>query len=145
MKKAMGTARLAPGRPAPPFQARDANGAPVTLQDYAGKVVLLDFWLSQWKPWVRELPALVSAYTGYHAHGFEILGFCQDRDKAAAQALLTRSGANWPQLTPHANIWKAYGVYGEAHNVLIDRNGVIVGQDLHGAELLQAIKGALKR
>ncbi|NCC53428.1 MAG: hypothetical protein EOM20_19755, partial [Spartobacteria bacterium] len=29
MKKAMGTARLAPGRPAPPFQARDANGAPV--------------------------------------------------------------------------------------------------------------------
>jgi len=145
MKKAMESARMAPGRLPPQIHARDSSGAPVTLADYSGQVILLDFWLSKWKPWVRELPGLVAVYDRYHPQGFEVLGFSQDRNKMEAQDLLTQYKATWPQLTANARMWKDFGIYGEARNILIDRNGIIIGSDLHGAELADMVRRALGR
>ena len=145
MKKAMESARMAPGQLPLQIHARDSSGAPVALEDYAGQVVLLDFWLSKWKPWVRELSQLVALYDRYHPQGFEVLGFSQDRNKIEAQSLLTQYNATWPQLTADARMWKDFGIYGEAHNILIDRNGIIIGSDLHGAELVNALRNALKQ
>lgn len=49
--------RLLPGQPAPAFTLRDANGQPVSLGDFRGKVVYLDFWASWCRPCMAEVPA----------------------------------------------------------------------------------------
>jgi thiol-disulfide isomerase/thioredoxin len=47
---------LAPGNPAPDFTGVDINGDPITLSDYRGQVVYLDFWASWCGPCMREMP-----------------------------------------------------------------------------------------
>ena len=48
--------RLAPGNPAPDFTMTDINGNEVSLSDFRGKVVYLDFWASWCGPCMREMP-----------------------------------------------------------------------------------------
>jgi peroxiredoxin len=143
MHKALENARLAPGHLCPPFQAYDTAGAPVSIKDYTGKVVLLDFWLSKWKPWVRNLPQQVETYRTCHPYGFEILGFCLDPKKNSAQTVLNQYQADWPQLNPARGMTADFGVFGEARNFLIDRNGVIIARDLSGSDLAASVRSAL--
>lgn len=133
-------ARYAPGRAATDFEAVDSQGVPFRLSDYRGKVVLVDFWLRGWEPWKRELPYLVQTYRNYNPYGFEIIGVNLDRDAGGVAEFMMANGAAWRQVVGNPAIARSFGIFGEAANFLVDPNGRIVGRNLRGSELVQAIR-----
>ncbi len=65
--------------PAKPFQAENIRGETISLADYNGSVVLLEFWGTWCPPCVGDVPYLKEAYEMYGDRGFEIIGVANDR------------------------------------------------------------------
>jgi peroxiredoxin len=136
-------ARFAPGKAFPEFTGIGMDGKPVSLSDLKGKVVLLDFWMTNWEPWKREVPNLVELYRSYRKSGFEIVGFNVAPAAAVSKDFLRAYSMTWPQVTPDPALLKKLGIFGEATSFLIDPNGLIVGRDLKGSDLTDAVKRTL--
>ena len=143
------------GQPAVSFDAMTTGGHPVHFPaDYKGKLVLLNFWDSDYALARSEIPNLVTAYTIYHDQNFEILGVSLDRPNTGEQlaAFLTAQKADWPQIHD-GKIWdsplvQAYSIGNIPHSFLIDGDtGKILaeGDTLHGAKLLPTLKAALEK
>ncbi|HOI45017.1 MAG TPA: TlpA disulfide reductase family protein, partial [Candidatus Aminicenantes bacterium] len=59
--------------PAPPFQLKDLQGKTLSLADYKGKVLFLNFWATWCPPCRAEIPDFIEAYSQYNTKGMEIL------------------------------------------------------------------------
>ncbi len=71
-------AASAPGQPAPAFSKPDVHGRPISLGDFRGRYVLIDFWGSWCKPCRKSHPHLREVYARYHGKGLEIIGVAED-------------------------------------------------------------------
>jgi peroxiredoxin len=65
---------------APDFELRDKDGKAVRLSDYAGKVVLLDFWATWCGPCKSSIPWFNELYAKYGSNGLVVLGISMDED-----------------------------------------------------------------
>ncbi|MDR2885155.1 MAG: TlpA family protein disulfide reductase [Rikenellaceae bacterium] len=136
------------GKPAPGFTMRNAAGRNVSLKDFRGRWVLVQFWAS-WCPHCRaEAPALVELYTRFAGSDFEMVGVALDRSRADWLAQIEAGGRTWPQLSDlkgwDSQVAKLYGVSAIPANFLIDPQGRIVAVNLRGAALTDALAGVLK-
>src|SRR6201984_3188689 len=68
------------GEVAPDLTLKDLNGADVSLSDYKGKVVLLNFWATWCEPCRVEIPWLIDMQQKYSARGFTIIGVAMDEE-----------------------------------------------------------------
>lgn len=142
MELARERSRFAPGNLFPSFTLTDGLGAPISLADYRGKVVLIDFWQPGWTPWQRDLEYQISLYRRYQPSGLEVIGLALGQE-AAARACADQYRLPWRQIYSDTTLTRQLGIFGEATNFLIDRNGVIIGRNLRGAELAAAVNRAL--
>ena len=69
-----------------PLEASDIDGASLTLNEYRGKAVLVDFWATWCAPCRREIPGMVEMYGRYHDRGFEILSISLDSPEQMNEA-----------------------------------------------------------
>ena len=129
------------GSVAPNFTQNDVNDKPVSLSDFRGKYVLLDFWASWCGPCRGENPNLVRAYARYKDKGFEILGVSLDQKgkKADWVAAIEKDGLTWINVSDLRS-WSneaavLYGVRAVPQNYLIDPKGIIVAGNLRGEAL----------
>lgn len=124
---------LAPGRlgasqpkPAPNIIVQNADGTPVDLASYHGKVVLVDFWASWCPPCKTSFPALDALYREYASQGLEVLAVNLDERRRDAESFL---GAHPHRLTvlfdPKSGSPVAFGVKGMPSSFLIDKSGHI--------------------
>jgi len=70
--------------PAPAWTMPDLDGRAVASTNFAGKVVLLNFWATWCPPCVRELPELDAFHAAHEAEGFVVIGAAVDEGGAAA-------------------------------------------------------------
>ena len=129
------------------FQAVDLKGKPVSLSQYRGKVLLMDFWATWCGPCCAELPNVVAAYNKYHGQGLEVVGVSLDEKRSAL------TGYVKSHKIPYRNVfdgmgWESalaapYKVQAIPFSLLIGRNGKIVAINAFGPELRSAVKKAL--
>ena len=86
------------GKPVPDFSATDLDGKPISLQQYRGKVVLLDFW-AVWNGFcVGDILNLKRIYDTYKDQGFDIIGVSLDTDETKLRNYLKENDIPWRQI-----------------------------------------------
>lgn len=126
------------GQTAPAFTLKDTTGRKVSLADYKGKAVIVDFWATWCAPCKVEIPWLEKFHDQYASQGLEILGVSEDdldpddrakllqekkdiADKAAQMKI------NYPVLIDDASVSTPYGgIDGLPTTFFIDRTGKVV-------------------
>ncbi|RYF52075.1 MAG: TlpA family protein disulfide reductase [Cytophagaceae bacterium] len=130
------------------FTAKGLNGKAISLSNYKGKVVLMDFWATWCGPCVAGLPELKSAYDKYHSKGLEVVGISLDEDKKALTSFIKARKMPWPQIFDGKG-WKSavpgvYGVKAIPFLLLIGKDGKIAAVNPRG-EIDKAVKAALAK
>lgn len=137
------------GQPAPAFTQNDVNGKPVSLADFKGKYVLVDFWASWCGPCRAENPNVVKAYNEYKDKNFTILGVSLDEDSSAWKKAIDHDHLAWTEVSDVKG-WKnaaaaEYGVNAIPANFLLDPKGTIIAHNLRGDALENKLSETLKQ
>ena len=110
--------------PAPAFTLASRAGQDVSLTQYKGNVVMINFWASWCGPCRQEMPLLESIYKKYNKMGFTMIGVNVEPDSNAANDWLKATPVSFPILYDRdSKVSKLYDVSGMPSTVIIDRNG----------------------
>jgi len=128
------------GKTAPAFELKDLNGNKVSLANYRGKAVLINFWATWCGPCRVETPWLIELRNKYAAQGFEVLGVDTEGDDlkpddkagwskatAAASKFVAQEKVPYPVLLDGDSISRAYGGLDDLPiSFFVNRKGVVV-------------------
>jgi peroxiredoxin len=114
------------------FTLSDANGSPVKLSDYKGKVVLLNFWATWCGPCKVEIPWFIEFEKTYKDRGFAVLGISMDDDGwKAVRPFVAQRGMNYPVMVGNERVSRLFGgIDSLPATFLIDRLGKIASMHL---------------
>lgn len=128
------------GQAAMDFHATDLNGQPLSIEQFRGKVVLLDFWATWCPPCIAEMPNVKRTYTKYKNQNFEIIGISLDRSMAPLKSYIEKEGITWPQYYDSSRrVSNMYQVRSIPSTFLIDGEGIIRDTNLRGSALESAV------
>jgi peroxiredoxin len=114
----------APSGPAPQFTLPSKAGSDVSLGQYKGQIVMINFWASWCVPCRQEMPMLEDIYKKYNKLGFTLIGVNVEPDSKAADDWLKQTPVSFPVLyDKESKVSKMYNVSGMPTTVIIDRKG----------------------
>ncbi|RLB76279.1 MAG: TlpA family protein disulfide reductase [Deltaproteobacteria bacterium] len=120
------------------FTLTNMQGEQVSLSQYRGKVVILNFWATWCPPCREEMPSMERLYQKYKDQGLVILAVSADENgKKAVSQFLQKTPYSFPILLDSDNIAQnAYGVFRFPESFIIDRNGMVVQKIIGGRDWL---------
>jgi peroxiredoxin len=111
---------------APAFSLQSVRGGSVSLAQFKGDVVMINFWASWCGPCRQEMPLLDSIYKQYRDMGFTLLGVNVEPDAGSADAWLKKTPVSYPILfDPKSQVSQLYQVQAMPTTVIIDRQGIV--------------------
>lgn len=114
------------GQEAPGFVLQDTQGQEHALQDYRGRVVLLNFWATWCGPCRLEMPAIQERYESYADEQFAVLAVNFDEPQPEVVAFGDELGLTFPLLLdPGAEVQRRYRIRGYPTSVFVDEQGVV--------------------
>ena len=118
--------------PAPELLLTTPTGAPVTLKQFRGRVVLLNFWATWCPPCVKEMPSMEALYRKFKAEGLSVLAISLDvKGAAVVVPFLKKYKLTFPvALDPESNSSKVYGASNLPSSFLVDRQGRVIAAAL---------------
>ena len=121
------------GKPVPDFSAIDLDGKPISLQQYRGKVVLLDFW-AVWNGFcIGDILNVKKIYDTYKNQGFDVIGVSLDTDETKLRNYLKENDIPWRQIYSgqerQCPLVKQYDVKSIPARWLIDRDGTLIAHE----------------
>lgn len=134
------------GKPAPPFVVTTLAGKQVSLAEYKGKAVIVNFWATWCGSCRVEMPWLAQLREKYTSQGFEILGIVTDNATATKiSELAQKYGVHYPNLMCNHKTAQAYGGLPELPtSFFIDRRGIVVAE-MNGADSERQIEANIRR
>jgi thiol-disulfide isomerase/thioredoxin len=135
---------LARARMAPPFAVKTLDGQRVSLDDFKGKVVLLDFWATWCGPCREALPHMRSIAKNFSGQPLVILSVSLDNDEQKWKDFIEKNGMTWLHYRDggfEGVISRTFAVNAIPHTFTIDADGVLQDERVGDA----SIEGKLKK
>lgn len=115
---------------APALEFHDLEGRTQKLEQWRGKLVLLNFWATWCAPCVNEIPRLVEAQQRHGARGLQVVGIAMD-DPEAVRSFAARLKVDYPLMVGQADVVRAMDALGDElgafpFSVLIGPDGAII-------------------
>jgi peroxiredoxin len=145
----MGMTKVPP-KAAPDFTLPNADGQQVSLQQYRGKVVFLNFWATWCIPCREEMPALERLHQTYQAQDLAVISIDLKETAEQVKAFFEKHSLSFPALLDqNGSVFRDYLVAGMPTTYLIGRDGTLLargigGRDWTRAEAQQLIKELIK-
>lgn len=140
----VGEPELARARMAPPFKVTTLDGRQVSLDDFQGKVVLLDFWATWCEPCREALPHMKEIAKEFQGQPFVMLSISLDSDEKAWKEFVTKKEMTWLQYRDggfEGPIARLFNVAAIPHTFTIDSDGILQQENVGDA----SIDGKLKK
>ncbi len=111
---------------APDFTLKDLSGKTISLKDFHGKVVLLDF-TTTWCPWCKkDIPNLKKLYASMKGKDFELLSIFINESPGRVQSFASRYSLPYPVLLDtEASVAHSYGIRGVPTKIVVKKDGTI--------------------
>ncbi len=123
-----GSGATLPGKEAPAFTLESFDGGPVSLSDFKGQPVIINFWASWCVPCRQEAPALEAVWQALRDDGLVVVGINQPRSdpEDQARAFLAEFGVTYPNVFDTLGFTGIdYGVSGIPVTFFVDREGIV--------------------
>jgi cytochrome c biogenesis protein CcmG, thiol:disulfide interchange protein DsbE len=118
--------RAKAGGEAPDFTITDIQGKKLSLADYKGKVVLLDFWATWCAPCLEEIPHFITMQEKLGAQGFQAIGISMDDGPKPVEKFYAEHKLNYPVAVGDSTLADSYGgILGLPVTFVINRDGQI--------------------
>jgi peroxiredoxin len=137
------------GDDAPEFSVRADNGRTVSLSNFGGKVLVLNFWASWCPPCIEETPSLNAFADQMGPKGVVVLGVSIDRNQDSYKKFIAKYGIQFDTSEdPEADVSTSYGTFQIPETYIIDQSGKVVekiisNQNFMDPEFLQHIQKML--
>ncbi len=134
------------GQPAPDFSLASLDGKTLTLSDYRGKAVLLNFWATWCEPCKIEMPWFVELQRQYGPQGLQVLGVAMDdTDPKDIADFAKKMGVNYPIVVGKEAVGDQYGGIPYLPSTFyITRDGKVMDR-VYGLVSRSEIEGDIKR
>ncbi|MFQ5585575.1 MAG: peroxiredoxin family protein [Thermodesulfobacteriota bacterium] len=114
---------------APDFTLRDINGETLSLSDFKGKVVFLNFWATWCPPCKAEMPAMEQLHRKFRERGLAVVAVNQYEEKGRVMRFIEEGGYTFTvPLDREGTASRKYRVSGLPVTFIIDRAGMLIGQ-----------------
>ncbi len=136
---------------APDFTLKDLKGNQVTLKNFKGRVVFLNFWATWCPPCRREMPSMERLYKQLKDRDFTMLAVDMQESEKPVKAFMSEFSLSFPALLDrNGDISSLYGIVGLPSTYIIDREGKIIGKavgprDWSSQESIRLFQSLLKK
>lgn len=122
--------------PAPDFTLTDLHGNKVSLSNYRGKVVILNFWSTTCGPCLAEIPSLINLQREFKGQGVVVLGIALDSSEEPVQESVAKLRIEYTNLMDSNKdvYFDSYGLFGQPISIIVDRKGVVREKIVGGIE-----------
>ena len=127
------------GKIAPTFSVELLNGKTISLGDYSGKFVFIDFWGSWCAPCRQEIPNIKKLYSSLSRDKLEIIGLAQD-DEKNLRNYIEEQKIEYPNALASKELLAKYGISRFPTSFLINPKGKIVRIDVRGNDAMELIR-----
>ncbi len=123
------------------------TGEDFNIDQWKGKVVIVDYWATWCGPCVASMPELIRLYEDLHDQGLEIIGISLDDNRTQLESFIEQKELPWPTIFTDPEGKEAwdnplatyYGVAAIPTTFLVGRDGKVVATDLFGKSLHEAV------
>jgi peroxiredoxin len=133
------------GKPAPAITVADIDGRGVSWDDFRGKVVLLDFWATNCRPCLEELPRLKLLTRELQPRGLELLGVSLDDEIVVVKSFREAQRLPWRIALDGGKVAPEFHVRLIPCLMLLDREGRVAAVDVRPSDLRWAALNVLDR
>lgn len=114
------------GELAPDFQLPNLEGQSISLSDFRGEPVLVNFWASWCGPCIYEMPFIQEVYEEWSASGLVVLAINKGESLSTAKDFMQSNNYSFPVLLDISqDVALEYNIWGIPTTFFIDRDGII--------------------
>lgn len=122
------------------LEAPTMDGKEISIEDFAGKFVVIDFFATWCKPCLSEVPHLKFHLDKYKSRGLEVVGVSLDKNIEALEKYLSDADLPWPIIhdseeDPLKTLQMKFGISQLPTVLLLNKEGTVVSLEARGAEL----------